>query len=132
MSRLSIVTVMLTCFAGRPEDSGIALQTVQELGSEFPIFGVCMGHQCIGQVFGGNIIKAPSGVMHGKTSPVHHTNQGLMKVGSDLLPAITALANYSSLPEAEQHYCALQCDNCACNATTVLCNVTKAMQALSP
>lgn len=66
--------------AGRPEDSGIALQTVQELGSEFPIFGVCMGHQCIGQVFGGSIIKAPSGVMHGKTSPVHHTNQGLMKV----------------------------------------------------
>lgn len=65
---------------GRPEDSGIALQTVQELGAEFPIFGVCMGHQCIGQVFGGNIIKAPSGVMHGKTSPVHHTNQGLMKV----------------------------------------------------
>ena len=66
--------------AGRPEDSGIALQTVRELGAEFPIFGVCMGHQCIGQVFGGDVVRAPSGVMHGKTSPVHHKDSGLLKV----------------------------------------------------
>jgi hypothetical protein len=39
--------------AGTPEDSGIALQAVRELGPEYPLFGVCMGHQCIGQVFGG-------------------------------------------------------------------------------
>lgn len=39
--------------AGTPEDSGIALQAVRELGPDFPLFGVCMGHQCIGQVFGG-------------------------------------------------------------------------------
>jgi len=69
-----------TQLAGRPEDSGIALQTVRELGTEFPIFGVCMGHQCIGQVFGGDVVRAPSGVMHGKTSPVHHKNSGLLKV----------------------------------------------------
>ena len=67
------------CYAGRPEDSGIALQTVKELGAEFPIFGVCMGHQCIGQVFGGAIVRAPSGVMLGKTSPVHHCDTGLLK-----------------------------------------------------
>ena len=69
-------------YAGRPEDSGIALQTVMELGPDFPIFGVCMGHQCIGQVFGGDVVRAPSGVMHGKTSRVHHYDTGLLKVNS--------------------------------------------------
>lgn len=64
---------------GRPEDSGISLEIIEKLGPEgFPIFGVCMGHQCIGQVFGGNVIRAPSGVMHGKASPVWHTNVGLV------------------------------------------------------
>lgn len=65
---------------GRPEDSGISLEIIEKLGPEgFPVFGVCMGHQCIGQVFGGKIIRAPSGVMHGKTSPVFHTDIGLLK-----------------------------------------------------
>ena len=68
-------------FLGRPEDSGISLQTVTELGSNFPIFGVCMGHQCIGQAFGGKIVRAPSGVMHGKASDVFHENVGNLKVG---------------------------------------------------
>lgn len=80
MSILDCIRLLQHCCAGRPEDSGIALQTVKELGGEFPIFGVCMGHQCIGQVFGGEVVRAPSGVMHGKTSPVHHTNKGLMRV----------------------------------------------------
>ncbi|PSC67532.1 anthranilate synthase component II [Micractinium conductrix] len=65
---------------GRPEDSGISLEIIQKLGPlGFPVFGVCMGHQCIGQVFGGNVVRAPSGVMHGKTSPVWHTNTGLVE-----------------------------------------------------
>ncbi len=66
--------------AGRPEDSGISLQIVQQLGPQIPVFGVCMGHQCIGQIFGGNITRAPGGVMHGKTSLVYHNNTSLMKV----------------------------------------------------
>jgi len=45
----------------------------KELGPEFGVFGVCMGHQCIGQVFGGDIVRAPCGLMHGKSSPVWHT-----------------------------------------------------------
>lgn len=65
---------------GRPEDSGISLEIIEKLGPEgYPIFGVCMGHQCIGQVFGGKVIRAPSGVMHGKTSPVFHSNTGLLR-----------------------------------------------------
>ena len=67
-------------FAGRPEDSGISLQIVQELGPRIPVFGVCMGHQCIGQIFGGRIIRAPKGVMHGKTSLVYHNNTSLLRV----------------------------------------------------
>lgn len=65
---------------GRPDDSGISLAVVKELGPDIPVFGVCMGHQCIGQSFGGNIIRAPCGVMHGKTSDVFHTNTGLLEV----------------------------------------------------
>ena len=57
---------------GRPEDSGISLEVCEKLGPEFGVFGVCMGHQCIGQVFGGTITRAPLGLMHGKSSPVFH------------------------------------------------------------
>ncbi len=61
---------------GRPEDAGISLQLIRDLGPELPILGVCLGHQSIGQVFGGTITAAPI-LMHGKTSPVHHTNIGV-------------------------------------------------------
>lgn len=53
---------------------------MHELGPTIPVFGVCMGHQCIGQVYGGRIVRAPSGVMHGKSSPVFHTGVGLLQV----------------------------------------------------
>jgi len=61
---------------GRPDDAGISLQLIQELGANLPILGVCLGHQSIGQVFGGDIVSAPA-LMHGKTSPVHHTGIGV-------------------------------------------------------
>jgi anthranilate synthase component II len=61
---------------GRPDDSGISLQLIESLGATIPILGVCLGHQSIGQVFGGTIITAPE-LMHGKTSQVHHTGVGV-------------------------------------------------------
>ncbi|MGP1384315.1 MAG: anthranilate synthase component II [Thainema sp.] len=61
---------------GRPEDAGVSLDLIRELGPEFPILGVCLGHQSIGQVFGGTVTSAPE-LMHGKTSMVHHTNTGV-------------------------------------------------------
>lgn len=61
---------------GRPDDAGISLQLIQQLGSKLPVLGVCLGHQSIGQVFGGNIVSAPI-LMHGKTSQVHHTGVGV-------------------------------------------------------
>lgn len=61
---------------GRPEDSGVSLAIIRELGPTLPVLGVCLGHQAIGQVFGGKITSAPE-LMHGKTSPVQHTNIGV-------------------------------------------------------
>ncbi|WP_107669286.1 aminodeoxychorismate/anthranilate synthase component II [Cyanothece sp. BG0011] len=63
---------------GRPEDAGVSLALIQELGSTYPILGVCLGHQSMGQVFGGKVISAPL-LMHGKTSPIYHNNQGVFK-----------------------------------------------------
>lgn len=63
---------------GRPDDAGISLAIIQELGPTVPILGVCLGHQSIGQVFGGNVISAPT-LMHGKTSEIHHSGQGIFQ-----------------------------------------------------
>ncbi len=61
---------------GRPEDAGISLQLIQELGPTCPILGVCLGHQSIGQVFGGKITSAPE-LMHGKVSQISHRGIGV-------------------------------------------------------
>ncbi|MDB9312173.1 aminodeoxychorismate/anthranilate synthase component II [Spirulina sp. CS-785/01] len=61
---------------GRPDDAGISLQLIEKLSETVPILGVCLGHQSIGQVFGGKVISAPS-LMHGKTSEIRHNGTGL-------------------------------------------------------
>lgn len=61
---------------GHPDASGICLDVIRSLGATIPILGVCLGHQGIGRVFGGNITSAPE-LMHGKTSPIHHTGVGV-------------------------------------------------------
>ncbi len=65
--------VVISPGPGRPEDAGISLDLIEQLGPSLPILGVCLGHQSIGQVFGGKIVSAPE-LMHGKTSQVSHTN----------------------------------------------------------
>jgi anthranilate synthase/aminodeoxychorismate synthase-like glutamine amidotransferase len=77
---------------GRPEDAGVSNEIIRELGSQIPILGVCLGHQCIGAVFGGEIISAPR-LMHGKTSPVRHRDTGVFK----LLPNPFEATRYHSL-----------------------------------
>ncbi|MDP8993026.1 MAG: aminodeoxychorismate/anthranilate synthase component II [Actinomycetota bacterium] len=62
---------------GRPEDAGISNDVIERMGQEVPVLGVCLGHQCIGQVFGGRVVRAPV-VMHGKTSLVRHGGQGAL------------------------------------------------------
>ncbi|MBW4561579.1 MAG: aminodeoxychorismate/anthranilate synthase component II [Mojavia pulchra JT2-VF2] len=70
--------VVISPGPGRPEDAGISLSLIEQLGSSLPILGVCLGHQSIGQVFGGKIVSAPE-LMHGKTSQVSHTGVGVFQ-----------------------------------------------------
>nr|YP_009237460.1 anthranilate synthase component II [Wildemania schizophylla]AKS28507.1 anthranilate synthase component II [Wildemania schizophylla] len=63
---------------GRPIDSGISLDIIAVFSKSVPILGVCLGHQSIGYLYGGNIIKV-SEIMHGKTSPIYHNNEDLFK-----------------------------------------------------
>ncbi|XP_047976789.1 anthranilate synthase beta subunit 1, chloroplastic-like [Salvia hispanica] len=68
--------ILISPGPGTPQDSGISLQTVLDLGPTVPLFGVCMGLQCIGEAFGGKIVRSPSGVVHGKSSPVYYNEGG--------------------------------------------------------
>jgi anthranilate synthase component 2 len=61
---------------GTPDDAGICLQMISSLGPLIPIFGVCLGHQCIGQAFGAEVVRAER-IMHGKTSMIYHRSQGV-------------------------------------------------------
>ncbi|ADI66112.1 anthranilate synthase component II [Trichormus azollae] len=70
--------VVISPGPGRPEDAGISLDVIVKLGSSLPILGVCLGHQSIGQVFGGKIVSAPE-LMHGKTSLVSHKGVGVFQ-----------------------------------------------------
>ncbi|NCT67685.1 MAG: aminodeoxychorismate/anthranilate synthase component II [Rhodanobacteraceae bacterium] len=63
---------------GTPDDAGISLEVLRELAGAVPIFGVCLGHQSIGQVFGGKVVRAKE-IMHGKTSLIHHDGKGVFE-----------------------------------------------------
>jgi anthranilate synthase component II len=76
--RLQPQGIVISPGPGRPEDAGISNRLIQELAPQLPILGVCLGHQAIGQVFGGQVISAPE-LMHGKTSPIHHTGEGVFR-----------------------------------------------------
>jgi anthranilate synthase/aminodeoxychorismate synthase-like glutamine amidotransferase len=69
--------ILISPGPGRPEDAGVSNDVIEQLGGRVPILGVCLGHQCIGQVFGGQVVRAPV-VMHGKTSFVHHNGAGVL------------------------------------------------------
>ena len=70
--------LLLSPGPGTPSDAGITLAVIREFAGKIPIFGVCLGHQSIGQSFGGNVIRAPK-LMHGKTSMVEHDGKTLFK-----------------------------------------------------
>lgn len=70
--------VVISPGPGRPEDAGISLALIAEIGNTVPLLGVCLGHQSIGQVFGGKIVSAPT-LMHGKTSEIYHQGIGVFQ-----------------------------------------------------
>ena len=78
IERLQPDAIVISPGPGRPEDAGISPDVIRSMGETTPILGVCLGHQGIGQVFGGKITSAPE-LMHGKTSPIHHTGVGLFR-----------------------------------------------------
>jgi len=79
--------VLVSPGPGRPEDAGVSNEAIRAFGDDgVPVLGVCLGHQCIGQLYGGEVVRAPE-VMHGKTSEIHHDAQGVFAGLPDPLTA---------------------------------------------
>jgi anthranilate synthase/aminodeoxychorismate synthase-like glutamine amidotransferase len=70
-ARLGPEKIVISPGPGAPDEAGVSSELIRELGTHTPVLGVCLGHQCIGEVFGGQVVRAPR-LMHGKTSPVYH------------------------------------------------------------
>lgn len=83
-----------------PNEAGISCAAIEKLGPAIPTFGVCLGHQCIGHVFGGRVVRAGR-LMHGKTSMIHHGGTGILAGMPDPFEAIryhSLLVERASLP----------------------------------
>ncbi len=80
-----------------PNEAGISMAVIAHFAGKIPLLGVCLGHQSIGQVFGGKVIRARQ-VMHGKTSPIHHANKGVF---TGLNNPLTATRYHSLIIEKE-------------------------------
>jgi anthranilate synthase component 2 len=70
--------VVISPGPGRPEDAGVTVAAVTAFGPAVPLLGVCLGHQAIGQAFGGRVVRART-LMHGKTSKIHHDGRGVFE-----------------------------------------------------
>ena len=75
-----------------PNEAGVSLDVMRELSATIPVFGVCLGHQSLGQAFGGTVVRAQR-IMHGKTSPIHHNSTGVFRG----LPSPFEATRYHSL-----------------------------------
>jgi anthranilate synthase component 2 len=74
--RLAPERIVISPGPGTPDQAGVTLELIEKLGAQVPILGVCLGHQSIGQAFGGKVVRARE-IMHGKTSMIHHTGKGV-------------------------------------------------------
>ena len=86
---------------GRPESAGISKEIISTLKGKYPILGVCLGHQCIGEVFGSDIIRAKR-IMHGKTSKIDHDNSKLFKnipLGFEATRYHSLIINRETIPD---------------------------------
>jgi len=78
IKRMAPAKILISPGPGEPKDAGISEDVIRTFGSRTPILGVCLGHQAIGEVFGGRIVRARN-LMHGKTSKIYHDGKGLFK-----------------------------------------------------
>jgi anthranilate synthase/aminodeoxychorismate synthase-like glutamine amidotransferase len=85
--------VVISPGPGTPKDTGVSLEAIEHFAGKVPILGVCLGHQCIGAVFGGHVDRAPVGPVHGKTSEVTHNGAGVFAG----LPSPFTATRYHSL-----------------------------------
>jgi len=98
---LNPAAILISPGPGDPDQAGVCLEVLRQLGPTVPILGVCLGHQCLAQVFGGRVVRAQE-LMHGKTSPVHHGGRGVFAGLPDPLTATryhSLIAERSSLPD---------------------------------
>ena len=84
--------VLISPGPGRPEDAGLSNEVIRHFAGRRPVLGVCLGHQCIGQIYGGDVVRAPE-IMHGKTSPIFHHGGGVFAG----LPSPLEATRYHSL-----------------------------------
>jgi anthranilate synthase component II len=84
--------VLISPGPGRPEDAGLSNDVIRHFAGRRPVLGVCLGHQCIGQVYGADVVRAPQ-IMHGKTSLIRHTGVGVFAG----LPSPLEATRYHSL-----------------------------------
>lgn len=89
--------ILISPGPGNPSQAGISLETIRTFAGKIPVMGVCLGHQCIGEAFGGKVVRAKR-LMHGKTSPVKHDGKNLF---AGLSNPFTATRYHSLLVEKE-------------------------------
>ncbi len=99
--KLKPAGIVISPGPGYPKDAGISKEVISAFGKTIPILGVCLGHQCIGEVFGGKIVEAQR-LMHGKTSLIYHDKKGIFKGVKDPFEATryhSLLVERKSLPK---------------------------------
>jgi anthranilate synthase/aminodeoxychorismate synthase-like glutamine amidotransferase len=92
MEALDADRLMISPGPCTPNEAGISVDAIKHFAGKIPVLGVCLGHQALGQAFGGQVVRART-VMHGKTSPVHHTGKGVFRG----LPSPYTATRYHSL-----------------------------------
>ncbi|WP_370209780.1 anthranilate synthase component II [Alloalcanivorax venustensis] len=92
MEALNADRLMISPGPCTPNEAGISVDAIKHFAGKIPVLGVCLGHQALGQAFGGQVVRART-VMHGKTSPVHHTGKGVFRG----LPSPYTATRYHSL-----------------------------------
>jgi len=97
VARAEPLALILSPGPGRPRDAGICAELVRQLGPSVPTLGVCLGHQCIGEVYGATVVRATH-LMHGKVSRIHHDGRSLF---SDLPNPFAATRYHSLVVERE-------------------------------
>jgi anthranilate synthase component 2 len=103
IARLAPEAIVLGPGPGVPRDAGVTIKVIEHFGATTPMLGVCLGHQAIGEAYGGRVIRAPRGVMHGKTSRVQHDGTGLfagIPTPVEVMRYHSLVIDHTSLPDA--------------------------------